>query len=123
MVVRIGDTGRYKRSYIYYCRFQQRDRQDSQNLNNDTFYRPPVTSAQSINGTEKYPDSTISLNYDDDDYNQAYGQIKKAFTALTKDNILQPFVSDHDFRSSNNGDSIGYNLYVFDIRYQKIIEN
>ena len=25
--------------------FQQRDRQDSQSLNNDTFYRPPVTSA------------------------------------------------------------------------------
>ena len=25
--------------------FQQRERQDSQNLANDTFYRPPVTSA------------------------------------------------------------------------------
>ena len=32
---------------------QQRDRQDSQNLSNDTFYRPPVTSAQCITGTEK----------------------------------------------------------------------
>ena len=29
--------------------FQQRD---SQNLNNDTFYRPPVASAQCIIGTE-----------------------------------------------------------------------
>ena len=28
--------------------FQQRERQDSQNLANDTFYRPPVTSAQCI---------------------------------------------------------------------------
>ena len=50
--------------------FQQRERQDSQNLNNDTFYRPPVTSAQCIIGTEKYPDAAILINYDDDDYNQ-----------------------------------------------------
>ena len=39
--------------------FQQRNIQDSQNINNDTFYRPPVTSAQCIIGTEKYPDSGI----------------------------------------------------------------
>ena len=32
--------------------FQQRDRQDSQNFNNDAFYRPSVTSAQCIIGTE-----------------------------------------------------------------------
>ena len=39
--------------------FQQSDRQNSQNLNNDTFYRPLVTSAQCIIRTEKYPDSGI----------------------------------------------------------------
>ena len=103
--------------------FQQQDRQNSQNENNDTFYRPPVTSAQCIIGTEKYPDSSILLNYDDDDYNQGYGQIKEAFRALTKDDILQPYISDNDFRSSNNNNDIGYNLYVFDIRYQKNFEN
>ena len=32
--------------------FQQRVRQNSQNLNNDTFCRPPVTSVQCIIGTE-----------------------------------------------------------------------
>ena len=37
--------------------FQQSDRQNSQNENNVTFYRPPVTSAQCIIGTEKSPDS------------------------------------------------------------------
>ena len=37
--------------------FQQQDRQNSQNENNDTFYRPSVISAQCIIGTEKYPDS------------------------------------------------------------------
>ena len=47
--------------------FQQSDRQNDQNLNNDTSYRPPVTSAHCIIGTEKYPDSAIFLNYNDDD--------------------------------------------------------
>ena len=70
--------------------FQQKDRQDSQNLNSDTSYRPPVTSAQCIISTEKHPDSAILLNYDDDDvYSQGYGQIKDAFKALTKNDILQ----------------------------------
>ena len=61
--------------------FQQQDRQDSQNLNNDTFCRLPVVSAQCVIGTEKYPDAAILLNYDDDDYSQGYHQIKEAFRA------------------------------------------
>ena len=40
---------------------QQKDREDSQNLNNDTFCRVPVTCAQCIIGTEKYPDGNIKL--------------------------------------------------------------
>ena len=40
--------------------FQQNDRQFDQSSNNDTFYRPLVTSAQCIIGTEKCPDSAIS---------------------------------------------------------------
>ena len=103
--------------------FQENDRQNDQNLNNDTFYRPLVTSAQCIIGTEKYPDSGILLNYNDDDYSQGYGQIKEAFKALTKDNLLQPYISEDDFRSSNKGDNIGYNIYAFDIRYHKNFES
>ena len=99
--------------------FQQNDGQHDQNLNNDTFYRPPVTSAQCTIGTEKYPESAILLNYKDDDYSQGYGLIKQAFKNLTKDDILEPYISDNDFRSSNDGNNIGYNLYVFDIRYHK----
>ena len=87
--------------------FQQNARHSDQDLNNDTFYRPLVTSAQCIIGTEKYPDSSILLNYNDDDYSQGYGQIKEAFKALTKDNILQPYISEHDFRSSNDVNDIG----------------
>ena len=64
--------------------FQQNDRQNNQELNNDTFYRPIVTSAQCIIGTEKYPDSGILINYNDDDYSQGYGQIKEAFKALKR---------------------------------------
>ena len=100
--------------------FQQQDRQDSQNLNNDTFCRLPVISAQCVIGTEKYPDAGILLNYDEDDYSQGYHQIKEAFKVLTKDDVLQPYISQEDFRSSNAAaNDVGYNLYVFDIRYQK----
>ena len=104
--------------------FQQQDRQDSQNLNNDTFCRLPVVSAQCAIGTEKYPDAGILLNYDDDDYSQGYHQIKEAFKALTKDGILQPHISEEDFRTSNDrAADVGYNLYAFDVRYQKIFTN
>ena len=103
--------------------FQQNDRQNDQNLNNDTFVRLPAISAQCIIGTEKYPDSSILLNYNDDNYSQGYGQIKEAFKALTKDNLLQPYISEHDFRSSNDGNNIGSNIYAFDIRYQKNFES
>ena len=89
-------------------------------MNNDTFCRLPVTSCQCVIGTEKYPDAGISLNYDDDDYSQGYHQIKEAFRALTKADILQPYISEENFRSSNApANGVGYNLYVFDIRYQK----
>ena len=62
-----------------YVVFQQSDRQHDQNINNDTFYRKPVTSAQCIMGTERYTDSAIFLNHNDDDYCQVYEQIKEAF--------------------------------------------
>ena len=77
--------------------FQQRDRQDSQNLNKNSFYRPPVTNGQCIIGTEKFPDSGTLMKYNDDDYSQGYGQIKEALRALTKDDIFQLYISEHDF--------------------------
>ena len=95
--------------------FQQSKRQHDQTLNNDTFYRMPVTSAQCVIGTEKYLENAILLNYKNDDYSQAYGQIKEAFRVLTKDNKLQPFVSEGDFRSSNDDKDIGCNILNFNI--------
>ena len=55
---------------------------------------------------------------------QGYHQIEEAFKALTKDEILQPYISDDNFRTSNAAaNDIGYNLYVFDIGYQKNFTN
>ena len=75
--------------------FKQRVRPDSQILNNERFYRPPGASVQCIIGTEKYLDSAILVNYDDDDYSQGYGQIKEVSRALTKDDILNLYTFDH----------------------------
>ena len=99
--------------------FQQRDRQNSQNLKNDIFYRPPLTSTQCIMRTENYPDSDISINYDDDGYSQRYAQTNQTFGALTKDDILNLYLTDQDCRSTNVNiageidDSVGNILYVF----------
>ena len=46
-----------------------------------------------------------------------------AFRSLTKDNILQSYLSEDDFRSSYEGNNIGYNIHAFDMRYQKKLEN
>ena len=89
-------------------------------MNKGTFCRLPVVSAQCVIGTEKHPDGSILLNHDDDDYSQGYHQIIESFKALTKDDVLQPYTSEQDFRTSNvRAADVGYNLYVFDIRYQK----
>ena len=40
----------------------------------------------------------------------------EVFGASTKDDILQAYISDDNFRTSNvRADDVGYNLYVFDI--------
>ena len=52
----------------------------------------------------------VFFNYNDDDYCQGYGQIKEAFRALTKNDMLKPYISDHDFRTSNDFNNFGYKL-------------
>ena len=83
----------------------------------------PVTSAHCNIGNDKYPDGGILLNYKDDNYGQLYGQIKEAFKTLTKDDVLKAYIREEDFRSSNDGDNIGYNIHVFDIRCHKNFES
>ena len=106
-----------------YVVFQQIDRQHDQNLNNDTFCRLPIVSAQCIIDNEKYPDTGILLNFNEDNYSHGYHQLKEAFRALTYDNTLQPYISEKDYRSSIDGEDIGYNIRAFDIRYQKNFES
>ena len=62
------------------------------------------------------------INYDDDEYSHGYSQIKETFEATTKDDKVQPYISDKDPRLSNDVDDIVYNLYVFGVRYQKHLE-
>ena len=69
--------------------FQQRDIQESKTLNSDTSCRLPVTNAQCIIATDKYPAAGFSINYDDDDKSQGYERIKQAFRALTENDIFQ----------------------------------
>ena len=77
--------------------FQHMERQDSQKLNNDTLHWLPATSAGLLIGTEIYPDSHILIIYSDDDYSQDYGQIKKAFRALSKDDLLTSYILQNDY--------------------------
>ena len=46
-------------------------------------------------------------------------EVEKTVRAPTKNYILKPNISDQNFRSSNEGNDIGQNLCVFDIRYQE----
>ena len=65
----------------------------------------------------------MNLTCLDDDYPQGFTQAKEALRCLTKIVILQPYLFDHAFRSSDLGDGVtevDFILYVFDIRYQKI---
>ena len=100
--------------------FMQRD-QFYQQQNNDTFYRPSVVNAQCIISREKIPDAGLNCNYAIDNYSQAYGDIVPCFRHLAKDNILQPYITQKDFITSNNyaDGNPGYNLYVFDIPHHQ----
>ena len=83
--------------------FQQRNRQDLENLRNDSFYRLPATRAQCSMGTEKNPNAGILLIYDNNEYSQGSSQIKEVFRTLAKYDSLQPYLSDDDFRTSKAG--------------------
>ena len=71
-----------------------------------------MTSAQCNIGTEKDPDSAISLDYDDD--SPGFGLLKESFRALTKADLLNPYIPDEDFRSSKKVRLLG-TIYTFSI--------
>ena len=54
------------------------------------------------------PDAGIFSKYDDDDHSQGYVQFKESFRAPKKDDVLQPYVFDDNFRFSNvKADDVG----------------
>ena len=84
--------GSWKGNFVLFSIFvgtQQKDRQNSTNLNNDCFCRLSVTSAQCIIVTVKYPDASRILIFDDD-FSQGHDHIEEPFRAQTKDDNLQP---------------------------------
>ena len=95
---------------------QRRYIPDPPNLNNDTFCRLPVISAQFIIGTQKHPNGGISVKYDVDDDSQGYTQIKEVFRGLAKDDLLKPFISEQYFRSSNVRVDMLFIIYKFPIK-------
>ena len=80
----------------------QRDQFVQQHQKIDTFYRPSVVNAQCNIGNEKLPDAGMKFNYANDKYSQAYGEIVSCFRILAKDNILQPYITQNHFITSNN---------------------
>ena len=62
------------------------------------------------------------LIYNDDNFSQAYRQSEEVYRTLTKDKLLQLYIIEDDFSSSNDGDIDDYNIHAFDIRCQKNFE-
>ena len=81
--------------------FMQRDQFNQQHRNNDTLYRQSVVNAQPILGSEKYTDAGNNCGYAIAKHSPAYGKVVSCFRHLAKDDILQPFITQKDFVSSN----------------------
>ena len=89
----------------------QRYQFNQQHQNIVTYYRPSVVNAQCIIGSDKFPDAGKKCNYALFRYSQAYEEIVSCFRQSAKDSILQPYLTQKEFISSNiypNGNP-GYN--------------
>ena len=106
-------------SHWIFEKFQQRDWHNSAIESNDSLFRPLVAKTQRLKGKKNHLGAGILLNYNDDDFSQVYLQTKEAFKALTREDILQSYLSHHDFRSNFDGNDVDFYFYVFDKRYQK----
>ena len=99
-------------------RFMRRDQFNQQHQSIDTFYRQSAVNVHCLVGSEKIPDAGINCNYVIDKFSQAYGEIVSCFRHLAKDNVLQPYIRQKGFITSNKypDGNPSYNLYNFDIR-------
>ena len=96
--------------------FMQRDEFNQQHQDNDTFYRPSVVNAQCTVGREKFLGAGIICNFAMAEYSQTYGEIVSCFRHSAKNIILQLYITQKAFLTSNNypGGNPGYNVYVSD---------
>ena len=62
------------------------------------------------NWNGEIPDSGTLIIYIIDEHSQRYGEIEETFRAVTKDDILQPYISEHDFGSSHKNNDNVYSL-------------
>ena len=72
---------------------QRRDRLNIQLPYKNCFCRQPFELAQGNIGAEIHSDAGINLNYAEDKYNQGTSPVVSCIQKLTKDDILQPFIS------------------------------
>ena len=82
-----------------------------QDQNGGVFDNCPVRTASCSVGTERFPENEMQLNYANCKYYDAYNNIEefKSQYLLSKN---PPFISFDDYKTM-------YNIYVFDLRYQK----
>ena len=101
--------------------FMQRDQFNEHYHNNDSFYRQSVVIAQCSIGSEKFPDAGINCRYAIDKYSQAYGEVVSCFEHLAEDNLLQIYITQKDFKTSDNypDGKPGCNIYVLDVRHHQ----
>ena len=78
-------------------------------------------NAQCNNGSEKFHYDELNCNYAFDKCSEANGEIVSVFKKLATDIILQPYITQKHFITSNKypDGNPGYNLYVFDIRHHQ----
>ena len=80
-----------------------------------------MVNAQCSIGSEKFPDTGINCNIADVKNSQSHGEIVSCFRNLAKNNILQPYITQKDYVTSNiysDGNPV-YNLSVFVIRHHQ----
>ena len=85
---------------------------DNQEQDNSVFDWLPISQAVCRLGSDRYPNDYINLDYSRNNFHEAYYQIENFFLKHTRDRVIKPFIGPNSFKEF-------YNLYVFDITYQK----
>ena len=65
---------------------------------NNTFYQPSVSKVEFLIDTGKYPNVEWNWFYENDKFSQAYGEVFSCFKHLTKDDTLQPYIIQEQFK-------------------------